>query len=415
MDEHLLRARVGRVLGGTYRVARLLGSGGMGAVYEARHVWTDRAVAVKLLHPEHVRRREMVSRFMTEARAASAIRHPNIVDVLDMGYDDAERTLYIVQELLRGEDLATRLERERTLGVTAALDLLVPVLGALVSAHRAGIIHRDVKPENVFLATPGRGRRGDPEAHRFRHRARAVGGRRRAHDAGGHGGGHPVAVRPPSRRGAKTTSTRAPMSGRSACCSTNASRGPTLLSAANYNLVVVKIATEAAAPLRELCPAVPAAVAAVGGPGAVAGAGRPLGRRVGDARRGARVRAALGGRHSPRGLAAHTRRGDARAAARAPGLPAPPTLPDDLGDAAWSRRGARWVAPYLAFLAVVAALSVGLIVGRRSAPPTERAPGEGDDGGTASHPEVLRDVRTVTPDDVPRPGRAEDVTPILPP
>jgi serine/threonine-protein kinase len=97
----------------------------------------------------------MVSRFMTEARAASAIRHPNIVDVLDMGYDADELTLYIVQELLLGEDLATRLEREGTLGVAAALDLAVPVLGALVSAHRAGIIHRDVKPENVMLGAFG--------------------------------------------------------------------------------------------------------------------------------------------------------------------------------------------------------------------------------------------------------------------
>ncbi len=413
MDEHLLRARVGRVLGGSYRVSRLLGSGGMGAVYEARHVWTDRAVAVKLLHPEHVRRREMVSRFMTEARAASAIRHPNIVDVLDMGYDADELTLYIVQELLLGEDLATRLEREGTLGVAAALDLAVPVLGALVSAHRAGIIHRDVKPENVFLASPGEGGAVTPKLIDFGI-ARILSADAEARTTrAGTAVGTPQYMSPEQARGEDDLDARTDVWALGVllyeCLS-----GVRPFEAANYNLVVVKIVTERPRPLRELCPAVPAPVAAV--------VDRALALERGDrwADASAMLDAVLACGLLSEGAARHARslrtpEEDARAAEKAPGLPAIPELPEDLGDVTTARRGAGWVVLYLAFLAVVAALSVGLIVGRRSAPPTERPGGDGDDGGVWVHPEVLRDAGGSQPDLGSIPGRGEDVTPILPP
>jgi serine/threonine protein kinase len=413
VDEHLLRARVGRVLGGSYRVARLLGSGGMGAVYEARHVWTDRAVAVKLLHPEHVRRREMVSRFMTEARAASAIRHPNIVDVLDMGYDATERTLYIVQELLRGEDLAARLEREASLAVTPTLDLVVPVLGALVSAHRAGIIHRDVKPENVFLAAPEGGAGVTPKLIDFGI-ARVLSADVEARTTrAGTAVGTPQYMSPEQARGEHDLDARTDVWAVGVllyeCLS-----GVRPFEAANYNLVVVKIVTERPRPLRELCPTVPASVAAV--------VDRALALERDDrwADASAMLDAVLSCGLLSEAATRHARslrtpEEDARAAERAPSLPAIPELPEDLGDAVPVRRGARWVAPYLAFLAVVAALSVGLIVGRRSAPPAERPAGEVDDGGTLAHPEVLRDVGAPSAEDASTPGRGEDVTPILPP
>src|SRR5581483_10885546 len=95
----------GSVIAGKYAVSRLLGSGGMGAVYEAENTWTGRHVAVKILHPEHTRKREAVQRFMLEAKAATQIAHPNIVEVLDMGEDPSDGSLYIVQEFLEGEDL----------------------------------------------------------------------------------------------------------------------------------------------------------------------------------------------------------------------------------------------------------------------------------------------------------------------
>jgi serine/threonine-protein kinase len=385
----------------------------MGAVYEARHVWTDRAVAVKLLHPEHVRRREMVSRFMTEARAVSAIRHPNIVDVLDMGYDEAERTLYIVQELLLGEDLATRLEREGSLGVTAALDLAVPVLGALVSAHRAGIIHRDVKPENVFLASPPGGGAVTAKLIDFGI-ARILSADAEARTTrAGTAVGTPQYMSPEQARGEDDLDARTDVWALGVllyeCLS-----GVRPFEAANYNLVVVKIVTERPRPLRELCPSVPASVAAV--------VDRALALERDDrwADASAMLDAVLACGLLSEGASRHARslrtpEEDARAAEAAPGLPTIPVLPEDLGDAARTRRGAAWVVPYLAFLAVVAALSVGLIVGRRSAPPSERAAGEVEDGGPWTHPEVLRDAGGVFPEDAVTPGRGEDVTPILPP
>ena len=149
--------RSGAVVGGKYRLVRLLGRGGMGAVYEAENTWTRRRVATKLLRPEYARDRLALRRFMQEAQAASQIAHPNIIDVLDLGLEPADGSLYMVQELLHGEDLRARLRAKGRLDPAEALDVLVPVLGALAAAHERGVVHRDIKPENIFLATDSSG------------------------------------------------------------------------------------------------------------------------------------------------------------------------------------------------------------------------------------------------------------------
>ncbi|MFO0609388.1 MAG: serine/threonine-protein kinase [Polyangiales bacterium] len=140
----------GTLLAGRYEVTRRLGEGGMGAVYAARHAGLDRPVAVKVLRAAFGGDRTAVERFRKEARVLATLRHRHVVEVLDFG-DDAGR-LYLVMELLDGESLQARLDRERTLRPADALAVIDPVLGALAWAHAAGVVHRDVKPDNVFLA-----------------------------------------------------------------------------------------------------------------------------------------------------------------------------------------------------------------------------------------------------------------------
>ena len=149
-----LAARVGTTLAGKYRLVRLLGAGGMGAVYEAENTWTQKHVAVKLMLPDIAAKSDLAARFLREARAASKIDHPNVVQVLDMG-QDVDGSLYIVQEFLRGSDLRRLLDERRVLPAREAIELIVPVMSALVAVHRRGIIHRDIKPENVFLVKSG--------------------------------------------------------------------------------------------------------------------------------------------------------------------------------------------------------------------------------------------------------------------
>ncbi|CAN5924502.1 hypothetical protein BH11MYX4_BH11MYX4_40700 [soil metagenome] len=149
-------SRVGEVLASKYRLDELLGSGGMGHVYRAVNLDVGRAVAIKVLRLEHVQT-QVVERFLREARAANLVRHPNVVDVLDIGRE-ADGTPFIVQELLEGEDLARLMERRGgKLPLPEVVELLAPVIDAVGEAHAQGVIHRDIKPENVFLARTKRG------------------------------------------------------------------------------------------------------------------------------------------------------------------------------------------------------------------------------------------------------------------
>ena len=156
MDDALTSTREGMVLGGTYRLERLIGAGGMGSVYEAVHLRVPRRFAVKLLNPELVNNREIFERFRREAEIAGALGHEHIVQVFDFNYADGG-VPYMVLELLSGEDLSKRLERGR-LTLVASLRILEQVTSALEAAHEGGIVHRDLKPQNIFLCRTRSGR-----------------------------------------------------------------------------------------------------------------------------------------------------------------------------------------------------------------------------------------------------------------
>ena len=134
-----------------YRVTAQLGAGGLGIVYAAEHVIIGRKAALKVLNPIIAQDEIMVQRFLVEARAVAAIRHPNIVDVTD--YGEAEGNFVIVMELLDGETLAARLDREHTLPDAKVISLLTQLTSAVGAAHERGIVHRDLKPENIFLTS----------------------------------------------------------------------------------------------------------------------------------------------------------------------------------------------------------------------------------------------------------------------
>ncbi len=142
--------QAGVLVGGKYLIDRQLGAGGMGAVYLAENTDIGRKVAIKVLHADFASNPDLIRRFRQEARAAAAIGHPGIVDVLDMG-TTADGSAFIVMERLDGETLGARIEHLGRLAVKAACLVVADVLEALAAAHDKQIIHRDLKPDNVFL------------------------------------------------------------------------------------------------------------------------------------------------------------------------------------------------------------------------------------------------------------------------
>jgi len=134
---------------GQYRVTGLIGQGGMGAVYAAEHALLGRPAAIKVLLPELSQKQDIVMRFFNEARAATAIRHPGIIEIYDFGWTP-EGAAFIVMEHLEGETLAKRSARAR-FGWQAVLAIARQIAGALAAAHAKGIVHRDLKPDNIFV------------------------------------------------------------------------------------------------------------------------------------------------------------------------------------------------------------------------------------------------------------------------
>lgn len=139
----------GTTLAGRYEIDRLIGEGGMGDVYLAKHLKIDKLVAIKVLAPEQTRRPRTVSRFLQEAKAASKIRHDNVVDITDFG-DDAGRAFFVM-EYFEGEDLRFMLKREGRISWRRARAIAIQLLEGLGAAHNVGIVHRDVKPHNCFI------------------------------------------------------------------------------------------------------------------------------------------------------------------------------------------------------------------------------------------------------------------------
>ncbi|MCX5745497.1 MAG: serine/threonine-protein kinase [Proteobacteria bacterium] len=139
---------IGRVVG-KYRILAQIGEGGMGIVYRAQHVMLGSPAAIKVLLPQFTRDPISVDRFFTEAKASSAIRHPGIVEIFDYGCvgDDT----YIAMELLRGENLQAFLTRNEKLSASLATQIAIQIFGALDAVHVRGVVHRDLKPDNVYL------------------------------------------------------------------------------------------------------------------------------------------------------------------------------------------------------------------------------------------------------------------------
>ena len=148
--ESELSALVGTTVAGKYRVDRMIGRGGMGAVFQAANLAIGKRVALKFLNREAAQNREACQRFQREAEAAGMAESAHIVQIFDSGVTD-NGLPFLVMELLTGEDLRARLRREGRLGVSAALRIVSQILRALLPAHEAGIVHRDLKPDNVFL------------------------------------------------------------------------------------------------------------------------------------------------------------------------------------------------------------------------------------------------------------------------
>jgi serine/threonine-protein kinase len=143
-------ALLGRVIADAYVIQELVGIGGMGRVYRAEQRALARMVAIKVVHRHLLGDKDSVSRFYTEARAASSLNHPNSVSIFDFGRTD-DGMLYLVMEYLRGRDLARVIHDESSISLSRIVDIAIGVLGALGEAHARGVVHRDLKPENIIL------------------------------------------------------------------------------------------------------------------------------------------------------------------------------------------------------------------------------------------------------------------------
>ncbi|NWF80601.1 MAG: Stk1 family PASTA domain-containing Ser/Thr kinase [Chloroflexi bacterium] len=143
-----------KVLDGRYELERKIGEGGMARIYAGRDLRLNRRVAVKIPHSHYLSDPEFLSRFRHEAQAAAMLTHPNIVDVYDVGQDGDIH--YIVMEFVAGTDLKTIINREAPLPVARAVDLATQIAHGLHAAHKAGLVHRDIKPQNVIVTSDGR-------------------------------------------------------------------------------------------------------------------------------------------------------------------------------------------------------------------------------------------------------------------
>ncbi len=147
----------GEVIDGRYQLTRIVASGGMATIYAALDLRLDRQVAVKVMHPHLAQDEQFVSRFIREAKAAASLSHPNIVSVLDQGWNQGGvPCVFIVMELVEGATLRDYLHEQGSLSVERAIQIVSPVASALAAAHKLGIVHRDIKPENILVSKEGR-------------------------------------------------------------------------------------------------------------------------------------------------------------------------------------------------------------------------------------------------------------------
>ena len=148
---------IGEIIDGRYQLTRVVGSGGMATIYAAIDLRLDRQVAVKIMHSHLAQDEQFVSRFIREAKAAASLSHPNIVAVLDQGWNQGGAPcVFIVMELIEGATLRDYLIEQGSLSPERALSIITPVASALAAAHKLGIVHRDIKPENILVSKEGR-------------------------------------------------------------------------------------------------------------------------------------------------------------------------------------------------------------------------------------------------------------------
>jgi serine/threonine protein kinase len=147
----------GEIIDGRYKLNRIVASGGMATIYAATDLRLDRTIAVKVMHPHLAQDEKFVERFIREAKAAASLSHPNIVAVLDQGWNQGGTPcVFIVMELVEGSTLRDYLFEQGPASVEQTLQMLMPVASALAAAHKIGIVHRDIKPENILVSKEGR-------------------------------------------------------------------------------------------------------------------------------------------------------------------------------------------------------------------------------------------------------------------
>ena len=250
---------VGDVVGGKYHLARLIGQGGMGTVYEAQDLKLGRSVAVKFLQQRVAHDFGLVERFMREAKATAAIAHPRIVDVFDVGWTDDGELPYFVMELLDGRNLTSELRISGPMSVDRAVGLVLQVLDALEAAHGHGFIHRDLKPENIFVI-----RHGLEEEVKVLDFGvtKAIGGNDTSLTHTGAVLGTPAYMSPEQARGSREIDLRTDVYASAAILyELIAGRPP--YEGETYNEIIIKIATEDPPTLQSLRPGVHPALAAV--------------------------------------------------------------------------------------------------------------------------------------------------------
>ncbi|NUO52622.1 MAG: serine/threonine protein kinase [Polyangiaceae bacterium] len=249
----------GRVLDGRYRIIAAIGQGGMGTVYEAEEVSSGGRVAVKVLKPEHAEKPEAVARLRHEAQIAGGLRHENICAVFDVGIlDDASP--YVVMERLHGETLASRLSRTGPVPPNELVEIMLQVLEGLRAAHARKVLHRDMKPDNIFLVEAA-GRvvakvvdfgiskgMGDEKAHHLTRTGMVM--------------GTPYYMSPEQAMGERDLDGRVDVWG-SGVAIYEALTGIRPFVAKNYNALLVQILTAIPKPLEELRPDVPRGLAEV--------------------------------------------------------------------------------------------------------------------------------------------------------
>jgi len=158
VSESAAEGFVGRTLDNRWLIEELIGKGGMGFVFQGRQLSVERSIAIKLIRNDVAKEPRLVSRFFREAKVLSGLQHPNIVTMLDFGQDEETGALYLVMELLRGRALSSYVEAGDKFSLREILQIVEQLMSALAEAHDGGVVHRDMKPENLFVdRLPGGG------------------------------------------------------------------------------------------------------------------------------------------------------------------------------------------------------------------------------------------------------------------